>query len=122
MAGSTSHAESTRPTIAIALAEPERSEIVAALAEAGFDAIALPPGAPLAEAFGSTTKHLVAVIDIAGDLAAAAAIVSAARRGRPGALSVVYVATEQDLDALQNAHLDEKDELILRPFNVETVR
>src|SRR5258706_4260077 len=97
MAGSTSHAESTRPTIAIALAEPERSEIVAALAEAGFDAIALPPGAPLAEAFGSTTKHLVAVIHIARELAAAAANVNAPRPGRTGALSGVFLATQPDL-------------------------
>jgi pilus assembly protein CpaE len=115
-------AEATRPKIAVALPEPERSDVVDTLGDAGFDAFAVAPDAPLAEAFGPTTKHLLAVVDVAGDPAAAAAYVAQARRGRPGALSVVFVATDQDLDALQEAGVDQADELMLRPFAVDELR
>ena len=122
MAGTSPAAEPTRPKIAVALAEPERSEVIAALEEAGFDAFAIQPDAPLAEALGPKSEHLVAVLDVAGNPAAASANVQQARRGRPDGLSVVYVVTDQDLDALQAAGLDEADELMLRPFSVDALR
>jgi pilus assembly protein CpaE len=122
MAGSTSGAEATRPKIAIALAEPERTEVLTALADAGFDAFAIQADAPLAEALGPKSEHLVAVLDVDGDATAAVANVTQARRGRPEGLSVVFVATENDLDALQAAGLDQADELMLRPFSIEALR
>ncbi|HMA47684.1 MAG TPA: hypothetical protein VKP11_10870, partial [Frankiaceae bacterium] len=119
MTASAPSTEPARATVAVVLPEPERGEVVAALDEAGFEAIPLPATMPLAEAFGPGTHQLIAVLDVAGDVAAAAANVATARRGRPGALSVVFVATEDDLDALQSAGLDEADELMLRPFSVD---
>ena len=44
-------AEAPRPQIAVAMAEPERSEVVAGLGEAGFDAFSIDLDAPLAEGF-----------------------------------------------------------------------
>jgi pilus assembly protein CpaE len=111
----------TRPVIVVALPEPERSEVVEAMTEAGYDTIPLPPDGSIAEAFSPTTPTLVAVIDVAGDPAGAAARVQEARRGRPGALSVVYSATELELDGLEAAGLD-ADEIILRPWDVEALR
>jgi pilus assembly protein CpaE len=111
----------TRPAIVIALSQPQRDEVVEAMTDAGFEAIALPPGTPLAEAFSASAPVLVAVIDVAGDPEGAVAQVRAARRGRPDALSVVYSATESELDGLEAAGL-ENDEIILRPWDVEALR
>jgi len=44
MTGSYSGGESVRPTIAISLAEPERSELDGMLRDAGYETITLPPG------------------------------------------------------------------------------
>ena len=115
-------AEAPRPQIAVAMPEPERSEVVAGLGEAGFDAFSIDLDAPLAEGFRPGTEHLLAVIDVSGKAAAAAANVANARRGRPHGLSVVFVATDQDLDALQAAGIDQADELMLRPFKVDELR
>ena len=113
--------DSTRPPVVVALAEPERSAVVAVLTEAGFDTIPLPVTAPLAEAFSPSTPSLIAVVDVAGDPAAVAARVQDARRGRRGALSVVYSATEADLDGLEAAGL-ENDEIVLHPWTPDALR
>lgn len=122
MATLNSRPEPTRPTIVVALAEPERSEVVEAMTEAGFDTIPLAPGASLAEAFSPSSPNLVAVIDVAGGPAGAVASVREARRGRAdGALSVVYSASEDELDSLEAAGLGD-DEIILRPWSVDALR
>lgn len=79
MATTDKSAEPTRPTIAISMADPERSDVEAALAEAGFDTIALEPGASIVEAFSPSTPTLVAVVDVAGDVDAAIANVAESR-------------------------------------------
>ena len=45
----TQHArnEPVRPAIVVALSQPERTEVVDAITEAGFDTIPLPPGTAL---------------------------------------------------------------------------
>jgi pilus assembly protein CpaE len=121
MAQATERTEPTRPTVVLALSEPERSEVVEVLNEAGFDTIPMPTSAPIVEAFSPTTPHLIAVVDVAGDPAGAAARVQEARRGRPGALWVVYSATESELDGLDAAGLD-VDEIILRPWSADALR
>jgi pilus assembly protein CpaE len=113
--------EPARPTIVVALPEPERSEVVAALAEAEFATIPMAPDASLVEAFSPHDPALIAVVDVAGDPAAAVARVREARIGRPNALSVLYSAADADLDALEAAGL-ENDELILRPWSADALR
>lgn len=114
--------EPSRPAVVVALSEPERSEAVEVLHEAGFDTIPLPPGASIAEAFGPQTASLIAVVDVAGDPAGAISRVRAARRGRPaGALTVVYSATDVELDGLAAGDL-ENDEILLRPWSAESLR
>jgi pilus assembly protein CpaE len=113
--------EPARPAIVVALSQPERNEVVEAMTDAGFDAIPLPPGTDLAEAFSRTTPVLVAVVDVAGDPAAAVARVRDARRGRGDVLSVVYSATDMELDGLVEAGL-ENDEIIIRPWDVQALR
>ncbi|HEX2626612.1 MAG TPA: AAA family ATPase [Candidatus Limnocylindrales bacterium] len=121
MSGPTQRADMSRPPIVVALPDPERTNVVEGLADAGFETIPLPNGASLAEAFGPKTQSLIAVIDIAGDPAGAVARVRTARRGRPaGALAVVYSATDSELDGLA-ADLGD-DEVILRPWSVEALR
>lgn len=113
--------EAERPAVVIALPEPDRSAVVEVLGEAGFDTIALPPTASIAEAFSPATPSLIAVVDVAGDPAGAAARVREARRGRPNALFVLYSATDAELDGLEAAGL-EGDELILRPWSPDALR
>ncbi len=122
MATSTVHTEPSRPSIAVLLSEPQRSEVVQALDEAGFEAIPLAPDAKLADAFGPGNQHLLAILEVAGDPAGAVARVREARRGRPNGLSVVFAAAEDELDGLEAAGLDESDEIILRPWSVDTLR
>ena len=110
-----------RPAIVVALPQPQRDEVVEAMTDAGFEAIALPPGTPLAEAFSPTTPVLVAVVDVAGDPEGAVARVREARHGRTDALFVVYSASESELDGLEAAGL-ENDEIVLRPWDVEALR
>jgi pilus assembly protein CpaE len=120
--GHTGHTEPTRPTIAVAMPEPERTEVIEAMAEAGFETIALAPGASLAEAFSPASPTIVAVLDLVGDPSGALANVEEARRGRPGALSVLFTADDSELDALEAAGVDPSDEIMLRPFSVEALR
>lgn len=114
--------EPTRPAIAISMADPERSHVEEALIEAGFDTIPLPPGASIAEAFSPSTQSLVALVDVAGDPASSVARVQEARRGRPHGLSVLFLASEDELDGLAAADLDETDEIVLRPWSVDALR
>ncbi|HJP89717.1 MAG TPA: AAA family ATPase [Candidatus Limnocylindrales bacterium] len=121
MTGPVQRPDTARPPVVIALPDPERTEVVTGLDDAGFDTIPLPNGASLTDAFGPRTQSVIAVVDIAGDPAGAIARVRTARRGRPdGALAVVYSATDAELDGLA-ADLGE-DEVILRPWSVEALR
>ena len=122
MTGPTQRTDASRPAIVVALPDPERTEVVEGLRDAGFDTIPLANGASLAEAFGPTTSTLIAIVDVAGDPAAALARVRTARRGRPaGALTVVYSATDSELDGLA-AGDTENDEFVIRPWSVEALR
>jgi pilus assembly protein CpaE len=120
--GSNAGGEGTRPAIAILMSDPERSAVDDALTDAGFATIQLMPGGAIAEAFSSTAPTIVAVVDVAGDPEATAANVAEARRGRPGHLSVLFVASEDELDGLQKAGIDENDEIVLRPAAVDALR
>jgi pilus assembly protein CpaE len=114
-------AESTRPVIVVALPDPERTEVVETLADAGFDTITLPFGGSIAEAFSPSTPTLIAVVDVAGDPAGVAARVREARAGRGNSLSVLLSATDAELDGLAEAGL-EADEIILKPWDAEALR
>ena len=114
--------DGARPAVAILMADPERSSVDDALTEAGFETIQLMPGTAIAEAFSSTNPTIVAVVDVAGDPEATAANVAEARRGRPGHLSVLFLAGEEELDGLQAAGMDENDEIVLRPWSVDALR
>ena len=113
--------EPVRPAGVVARPEPERSEVVHALTEAGFDTIPMAPGDPLVEAFSPHDPTLIAVVDVAGDPNGAAKRVHEARVGRPNALSVLYSAADSDLDGLVAAGLD-ADEIILRPWSADALR
>ena len=121
MTGPVQRTDTSRPAVVIALHDPERTEVVEELNDAGFDTIPLPNGASLVDAFGPKTPSLIAVIDVGGDPAGAIARVRTARRGRAAdALAVVYSAPDSELDGLA-AGL-ENDEVILRPWSVEALR
>ena len=111
-----------RPAVAILMADPERSAVDDVLTDAGFDTIQLAPGSAIAEAFSSKNQTIVAVVDVAGDPAAIAENVAAARRGRTGHLAVLFLAGEDELDGLESAGMDENDEIVLRPWSVDALR
>jgi pilus assembly protein CpaE len=121
MATSTTPPDAARPAVAVSLAEPEQAHVLAALEEAGFSPVALAHGASLAEAFTPGTERVIAVVDVAGDPVAAAKRAAEARRGRPGALFVVWAVTADELDGLE-AGLDEADEILIRPFEIDALR
>ena len=112
----------TRPTVALLLAEPERSQVDEELIAAGFETLPLSPSASLAEAFSPSTRTLIAVVDVVGDAVGAAANVREARTGRPNALQVLFVAGDSELDALATAGLEADDEIVLRPLSVDALR
>lgn len=114
--------DASRPSIALSLANPERAEVEAVLAEAGFDTVALAPGESIAEAFSPNVTYLVAVVDVAGDPEGAVNRVREARRGRAGAVTALFLAAESELDGLEAAGLDEADEIVLRPWSVDALR
>ena len=120
--GAAPHGDPARPDVVVALSGSEQHESIEALTEAGFGCIPLPVGGVIAEAFGPGTARLLAVLDVASDPARAVGRVKEARRGRPGALSVVYVTTEEELDGLEAAGLEEADEILLRPWSVDALR
>jgi pilus assembly protein CpaE len=122
MAGQHSGGEPARPTIAISLAEPERSELDVALIEAGYETIPLPPGASIAEAFSPDAPTLIAVIDVAGDPEGSVSRIETARAGRAGHLSVMFLASEEELDGLASAGLVDADEIVLRPLGIDAIR
>jgi pilus assembly protein CpaE len=111
-----------RPTIAISLAEPERSELNDLLVESGYETIPLPPGASIAEAFSPVATTLIAIIDVAGDPEGAVERVETARTGRAEHLSVMFLASEDELDGLSNAGLVDADEIVLRPLSADAIR
>ena len=122
MSGPAQRTDTNRPAIVVALPDPERTDVVEGLKDAGFDTIPLPNGASLADAFGPKHQALIAVVDVAGDPAAALSRVRTARRGRPaGALTVVYSATDAELDGLAAGDM-ENDEILLRPWSVDALR
>ncbi len=110
-----------RPSIAISLPEPERSQLNQTLVDAGFNTIPLAPGEPIVEAFSASTPTLIAVIDVAGDPEGTVARVEEARRGRSGHLSVMFLAGVDELDGLEAAGLTDADEIVLRPMSVDAI-
>jgi pilus assembly protein CpaE len=112
----------TRPTVAVALSEPEHTLVVDTLTDAGFDTQSLSRSTKLSEAFSPRTPRLIAVLDVAGDPAGAVARAAEGRQGRPGALAVVFTVDPSELDGLEAAGLDEADEILLRPFDLDALR
>jgi pilus assembly protein CpaE len=122
MAGTNAGGDPGRPTIAISLPEPERSELDELLRETGYETIPLAAGASIAEAFSPDAKTVIAVIDVAGDPVGAAERIETARKGRTGHLSVMFLVSENELDGLANANLAQTDELVLRPLTPDAIR
>ena len=111
-----------RPTIAISLSEPERAQLSELLADGGYHTVALAPGESIAEAFPPGASTLIAVIDVAGDPEAAIAWVDAARVGRAGHFSVMFLASDDELDGLAGSGVTDADEIVLRPLSVDAIR
>jgi pilus assembly protein CpaE len=114
--------DSARPTIAISLSEPERSELDNLLVEAGYRTIPLPPGHSIAEAFAPGIETLIAVVDVAGDPQGTVSRVETARKGRAGHLFVMFLASEEELDGLASAGLVDADEIVFRPLSADAIR
>ena len=112
-----------RPAVAVSLAEPEHSQVLEALSDAGFDPESLPSNAALADAFLPGNPGLIAVLDVGGDPAAAVARATEARRGRPTGLSVLFAVDSDQLDGLlETAGVDPTDEILIRPFEIDALR
>ena len=110
-----------RATVAIALPERERGPIAHAFAAAGYPVAVLEAVADL-PAFATRGVAFAAVIlDAAAD---AASVVETVRRLREGGvrLPVIYITTDIGLDAISAAGVDDDDEIVLRPIDIDALR
>jgi len=112
---------SGRGTVAVGLPASERAAIAAAFGAAGFPVVLLEQPDELAFLATTGVEFAAVVLDLADDPSAAVQIV---RRLRSGGLRVpvVYVTTADGLDHLSAAGVDDADEIILRPIDVDALR
>ena len=84
--------------------------------EAGFDTIPLARDAKIAEAFSPRHPRVIAVVDVAGDPAAAVAREAEARKGRPGPVRRVRGRWRAISMASRPRASTTADEILIRPF------
>ena len=111
----------TRATVAIGLPPGEREPIVAAFQAAGYPTVILETRSDLPALATTGLAFAAAVLDVADDPAGAVETVSRLREG--GLLiPVVYVTDDAGLDRVAAAGIDDRDEILLRPVDVEALR
>ena len=110
-----------RSSIAIGLPPGEREVIGAAFTELGFSTYLIDGPRDLPQLAAMDVPIAAAILDVADDPESAAAVLAElTRRGTP--VPVLYVTTNDGLDALEAAGIRDGDELLLRPLAFETLR
>jgi pilus assembly protein CpaE len=110
-----------RSSIAVGLRAGERESIGAAFRELGFETFLIDGPRDLPQLAATGTPIAAAILDIADDPGSAVAVLAElARRGTP--IPAVYVTTDAGLDDLEAAGVRAGDEIVLRPFDFDTLR
>ncbi len=110
-----------RPTVAIGLPPDERDSIIAAFQAAGYPTITIEASPALPSLATTALTFAAAVLDLAEDPVGTVAIVKRLREGGLR-IPVVYVTTDAGLDAVEFAGIDDGDEILLRPIDVDALR
>jgi pilus assembly protein CpaE len=115
----TNRPDGARPPIALLLQRDERAQVEAALEEAGHPTVLLEQPGDLHEVLTRGTPPALVVLDPTvdpnpGELRRAL--------GAHPDVSVLYVISSAQLDDLEALKLEATDEVLIRPFNVETLR
>jgi pilus assembly protein CpaE len=110
-----------RATVAIGLPEADGPAVAGAFEAAGYPVELLDAAADLPGLATTGIRFAAAILDIADDPAATVEMV---RRLRAGGVvvPVVYVTSDEGLDRLSTAGVDDADEIVLRPMDVDALR
>ena len=110
-----------RGTVAIGLPADERVATGGAFEAAGFGVAFVDHPADLPSLATTGVQFAAAILDVGDDAAGTVEIV---RRLRGGGvrLPVVYVTTAAGLDRISDAGVEDSDEIVVRPFDVESMR
>jgi len=110
-----------RGTVAIGLPTAERVAIGAAFEAAGFGVAVVEHPANLPYLATTGIDFAAAILDVGDD---PAGIVEVVRRLRAGGVRVpvVYVTTDAGLDRISAAGIEDTDEIVIRPFDIESLR
>jgi pilus assembly protein CpaE len=110
-----------RGTVAVGLPSDERLAIGAVFEAAGYPVALLGSTAELPAVATTGVRFAAAILDAADDPKAIVRTVNLLREGGVH-LPVVYVTTAEGLDGISAAGVDDSDEIVLRPVDVEALR
>jgi pilus assembly protein CpaE len=110
-----------RATVAIGLPPGEREPVVAAFEAAGYPTVTLDSLSDLPSLATTGLDFAAAVLDLTDDPPATVEVVNRLRAGGIR-IPIVYVTTEAGLDRIESAGIDDADEILLRPVDVDTLR
>lgn len=110
-----------RATVAIGLPAGEREPIVAAFQAAGYPTVTLESQSDLPSLATTGLDFAAAILDLTDDLYGTVEIVNRLRTGGLR-IPVVYVTDDAGLDRVESAGIDDGDEILLRPIDVDTLR
>ena len=110
-----------RATVAIGLPPGEREPVIAAFQAAGYPTVTLDSQSDLPSLATTGLAFAAAVLDLTDDPYGTVQIVNRLREGGLR-VPVVYVTTDAGLDRVESAGIDDGDEILLRPVDVEGLR
>jgi pilus assembly protein CpaE len=113
--------EPGREAVAIGLPPGEREPIIAAFRAAGYPTITLESQADLPSLETTGLTFAAAVLDLADDPSGTVELVNRLRAGGLR-IPVVYVTDDAGLDRIESAGIDDGDEILLRPVDVDNLR
>jgi pilus assembly protein CpaE len=110
-----------RATVAIGLPAGECEPIVAAFQAAGYPTVTLDSQHDLPSLATTGLAFAAAVLDLADDPSGTVEVVNRLRTGGLR-IPVVYVTDDAGLDRVESAGIDDGDEILLRPIDVDALR
>jgi pilus assembly protein CpaE len=110
-----------RATVAISLPVGERESVAATFQAAGYPTVTLEAQAELPGLATTGLAFAAAVLDLSDDPNGTVEIVNRLRAGGLR-IPVVYVTDDAGLDRVASAGVDDGDEIVLRPLDVDNLR
>jgi pilus assembly protein CpaE len=117
----TLNADAPRLTVALGLPERERDAIASAFREAGFGTYLVDRPEDLLQLVGGDPAIAVGIFDVSKD-PDTVTLVAAELRRRDTPVPMVYIATDETLDALATGMISPADEILLRPLDFDALR